>query len=294
MRYTRAVRLARLQVGTNDYLVRYQDGDEEAVPIAAPSSAAGDPVRELATADVDLADPAAVAGLAPIAPPIAISEAVVLAPLTSPSKIMAIGLNYADHARESGAAVPTAPLLFSKFASSIVGPGVAVEYRTEDSEQVDYEAELAVVVGRAGRDISEAAALDHVLGYTCANDVSARDAQFADNQWVRGKSFDTFCPLGPAIVTRDEIDDVQALAVRCRVNGVILQDGTTADMIFGVTELVAYLSRFFTLEAGDVILTGTPYGVGFARNPPVFLLDGDTVEVDIEGVGVLSNPVRVR
>ncbi|MBW3560971.1 MAG: fumarylacetoacetate hydrolase family protein [Actinobacteria bacterium] len=223
-----------------------------------------------------------------------IGEVELLAPLSSPQKIIAIGLNYADHARESGTEPPSAPVAFAKLPNSIIGPDEPIRFRRADTQQVDYEAELAVVIGRRGRDIPEERALDHVFGYTVCNDVSARDAQFADGQWIRGKSYDTFCPLGPWIVTADELPDPQSLAIRCRVNGETLQDSSTKEMIFGVAELVSYLSRFLTVEAGDVIATGTPYGVGFARTPPRFLGDGDVVEVEVEGIGTLRNPVIVE
>ena len=211
----------------------------------------------------------------------------VLAPLANPSKILAIGLNYADHAPESGITPPELPIFFAKTPNTIVGPNDPIVYRTADSTQVDYEAELAVVIGRRARDVSDDETLAYVLGYTAANDESARDAQFADGQWIRGKSYDTFLPLGPAIVTSDEIRDVQSLKVTCIVNGEVLQDGTTKEMIHSVAFSVSYASRFMTLEPGDLILTGTPHGVGFARNPAIFLIDRDVVEVEVEGVGVL-------
>jgi 2-keto-4-pentenoate hydratase/2-oxohepta-3-ene-1,7-dioic acid hydratase in catechol pathway len=220
-------------------------------------------------------------------------EAALLAPVARPSKVLAIGLNYADHARETGAQLPEAPLVFAKSPGSIVGPGDVVRWRTADSSQVDYESELTVVVGRwVGPEDDLGDPLSHVLGYTVANDVSARDAQFADRQWVRSKSFDTFCPLGPWLVTADEIGDPQSLAIGCRVNGRDLQDSNTAEMIFGVAELVSYIARYMTLEPGDLILTGTPAGVGFTRQPPVFLGDGDTVTCWIDGIGELTNPVK--
>jgi 2-keto-4-pentenoate hydratase/2-oxohepta-3-ene-1,7-dioic acid hydratase in catechol pathway len=217
-----------------------------------------------------------------------------LAPLVNPSKILAVGLNYADHARESEMELPSVPVLFAKTPNTLIGPGDPIMFRKADTTEVDYEAELGVIIGRRTRDVQERVALDHVLGYTAANDVSARDAQFADGQWLRGKSFDTFAPIGPMIVTADELGDVQALRVVCRVNGEALQDGTTKEMIHGVAAIVSYVSRFCTLEPGDLILTGTPHGVGFARTPPIFLRDGDTVEVKIEGIGVLANPVRAE
>jgi 2-keto-4-pentenoate hydratase/2-oxohepta-3-ene-1,7-dioic acid hydratase in catechol pathway len=223
-----------------------------------------------------------------------LSELTRLSPLANPSKILCVGLNYAAHAAESGYEAPAAPVIFAKAPTSLIGPGQPVVFRSDDTTQVDYEAELAVVIGRTTRDIGEDHALDAVLGYTLANDVSARDAQFSDGQWLRGKSYDTFCPLGPHIVTPDEISDVQALGIRCVVNGDVLQEDTTAHMIYPVSALIAYLSRFMTLLPGDLILTGTPDGVGFARTPPVFLHDGDVVRVDIDRLGSLENPIRER
>ena len=212
-----------------------------------------------------------------------------LAPIDDPSKVVAIGLNYVDHAAEVTMDLPKDPLVFAKFPSSIVGPGDDIRWSRSVTDAVDYEAELAVVIGRPARDVAVEDALDHVFGYTCLNDVSARDLQFGDGQWVRGKSLDTFCPIGPWIVTGDEIPDPQALAIRCRVGDEVLQDGTTADMIFGVAELISRLSRAFTLDAGDVIATGTPPGVGWARDPKRLLRDDETVVVEIEGIGVLEN-----
>jgi len=215
-----------------------------------------------------------------------------LAPMPRPGKVVAIGLNYHAHAIEQNVQPPIAPLIFAKFPTSVIGPGADITWDPDLTAQVDFEAELAVVVGRRARHVSEAAALDHVLGYTCGNDVSARDLQFGDRQWVRGKSLDTFCPLGPWIVTRDELPDPQALGVRATVSGERLQDGNTRDMIFSVARILAHCSRAFTLEPGDVILTGTPAGVGVWREPKRFLRHGDVVEVDIEGIGVLRNPCR--
>ena len=208
-----------------------------------------------------------------------------------PGKIICVGLNYMDHCREQKIDPPDRPTLFAKFPTSVVGPGDAIEWPADFSTQVDYEAELAVVVGRTARRVRSDDALDYVFGYTVADDVSARDVQFSDKQWIRGKAADTFCPLGPVVVTRDEVPDPQALAIRCRVNGTTLQDSNTREMIFPVREIVAFISRAITLEPGDVILTGTPDGVGVFRDPKVFLKPGDRVEVEIEGLGLLSNPV---
>ncbi|OGD18418.1 MAG: fumarylacetoacetate hydrolase [Candidatus Aminicenantes bacterium RBG_16_63_16] len=215
-----------------------------------------------------------------------------LSPLPNPPKIVAIGLNYMDHCREQNVPVPDRPLVFAKFSSSIIGPGDDIVWDPALTQQVDYEAELGVVIGRRARRVSVERALEYVFGYTIVNDVSARDLQFPDKQWVRGKSLDTFCPLGPFIVTADEIPDPQALAIKCRVNGRYLQNSSTSEMIFGVRELVARLSQSFTFEPGDLIATGTPDGVGVFRRPPVFLQDGDTVIVEIEGIGQLENRAR--
>ncbi len=213
------------------------------------------------------------------------------APLRAPSKVACVGLNYHDHCRETGMAAPERPLIFAKFPSSLVGPDAAVEWPQGLTEQVDWEVELAVVMGRRIRHASDREALDAVFGYTAANDVSARDLQFADQQWVRAKSIDSFCPLGPVIVTPDEFGDPQDKSLLARVNGETMQNSTTAEMIFGVAEIVSFLSRACTLEPGDLILTGTPWGVGAFRDPPVFLEPGDRVEVEVEGVGVLANDI---
>jgi 2-keto-4-pentenoate hydratase/2-oxohepta-3-ene-1,7-dioic acid hydratase in catechol pathway len=207
-----------------------------------------------------------------------------------PGKIVCVGLNYRDHAAEGGMDLPKAPLLFAKWPNTLVGHGDAVVVPPEVT-QVDYEAELGVIIGRRAKRVSERDALDHVEGYICLNDVSARDLQFADGQWTRGKSPDTFCPVGPRLVPREEIDDPQALAIRCLVNGEALQDSSTAQMIFSVAEIIAYTSKVITLEPGDLIATGTPAGVGVFRNPKRLLQDGDEVSVEIEGLGTLTNPI---
>jgi 2-keto-4-pentenoate hydratase/2-oxohepta-3-ene-1,7-dioic acid hydratase in catechol pathway len=221
-----------------------------------------------------------------------VDELELLAPVPRPGKVVAIGRNYRDHAAEEGAEQPPAPLIFAKFPTSVVGPGVDVCWDPALTSQVDYEAELAVVIGRRARRLSPADALDAVLGYTCLNDVSARDLQFADGQWVRGKSLDTFCPMGPAIVTGDELDDAADLAIRCLINGEERQSARTSDLYFGVAQIVSHCSQAFTLEPGDVIATGTPAGVGHFRKPPVWLADGDEMVVEIEGIGRLVNRCR--
>lgn len=212
--------------------------------------------------------------------------------LVDPPNIIAIGRNYADHAKEMKAdGPPEEPLIFLKATSCIVGPDDPIVLPRSASDEVDYEAELAVIIGRRAKNVSESAALDHVLGYACANDVSARDCQKRrDKQWARGKSFDTFCPLGPWLVTPDELLP-DRLAVRSYLNGNLMQDGNTGDMIFTVAKLISYVSHQFTLLPGTVILTGTPAGVGSARNPPVFLRPGDEIAVEIEGIGRLANRV---
>jgi 2-keto-4-pentenoate hydratase/2-oxohepta-3-ene-1,7-dioic acid hydratase in catechol pathway len=214
-----------------------------------------------------------------------------IAPVPRPPKVICIGLNYRDHAIESKAEIPKSPIAFSKFATSIVGPGDAIVL-PRSSRKVDYEAEMAVVIGRKAKHVTAENALHHVLGYANFHDVSARDFQFADGQWQRGKSCDTFGPIGPAIVTADEIPDPHALRIRFRLNGETLQDSSTAQLIFRVPELIEFLSDSITLLPGDVIATGTPPGVGFARNPPIYMKDGDVAEVEVEGLGILTNTVK--
>jgi 2-keto-4-pentenoate hydratase/2-oxohepta-3-ene-1,7-dioic acid hydratase in catechol pathway len=220
-----------------------------------------------------------------------LSQVTLRAPIPRPGKIIAVGLNYRDHSIEAGAkALPTTPILFAKFPTSICGPNDPIVI-PRANPQVDYEAELAVVIGRKGKAIRAADALHYVFGYMPLNDVSARTWQFGDKQWVRGKSCDTFCPIGPHLSTRDEIPDPHALAICARVNGVTLQDSNTSKMIFRVPELIEFISESITLEPGDIIATGTPEGVGIFRTPPVLLKPGDVVEVEIEKLGILRNPV---
>jgi 2-keto-4-pentenoate hydratase/2-oxohepta-3-ene-1,7-dioic acid hydratase in catechol pathway len=220
-------------------------------------------------------------------------EVRLLAPLPRPTKILCVGLNYRDHARETGQPIPPEPVLFSKFANSVVGPGADVVVPPE-AEQVDYEAELAVVIGRRASAVAAGKALDHVAGYTCANDVSSRSLQFRSSQWLLGKAIDTFLPLGPFMATADEVSDPQALGIRCLVNDELLQSSNTGQMIFGVAELVSFASRTITLEPGDVLITGTPSGVGMAADPPRFLRPGDRMRVEIDGLGALDNTIRAR
>lgn len=212
-------------------------------------------------------------------------------PIDRPGKIICAGLNYRDHAEEQGVAVPERPILFAKWSSALIGPGEPILI-PPISSQVDYEAELAAVIGTRVRDVSPENALEAVAGLICLNDVSARDLQFADKQWTRAKSLDTFCPVGPELVDLADVPDPQALRIRCLLNGEAVQDSTTANMVFGLAELIAYASRALTLEPGDVIATGTPGGVGFTRDPPLFLQPGDEVSVEIERLGTLTNPVR--
>lgn len=213
-----------------------------------------------------------------------------LLPPVEPRTFICVGLNYRDHAIESGAEIPKAPLLFSKTSNAISGHGHAVPLPVSSS-QVDYEAEFAVVIGRTAAKVKAENALDYVAGFTCCNDVSARDFQFADGQWYRGKSADGFGPIGPWLVTSAAIGDPHALRIQLRLNGQTLQDSSTAQLIFRIPELIAYISASITLQPGDVITTGTPPGVGFARKPPVYLKPGDRMEVEIEHIGVLANPV---
>jgi 5-carboxymethyl-2-hydroxymuconate isomerase len=214
-------------------------------------------------------------------------------PSARPGKVVAIGLNYMDHVRETGMDAPSRPLVFAKFPSSVIGDGDDIVVDRALVERVDWEVELAAIIGTRASRVSVEEALSHVFGYTVGNDVSGRDVQFADGQWVRGKSFDTFCPLGPVVVTADEIPDPQALALTTRVNGEVVQDSNTAEMVFGVAELISFCSHSFTLEPGDVLLTGTPWGCGEFMEPKRSLHDGDVVDCEIAGIGVLRNCVRV-
>ena len=219
-----------------------------------------------------------------------LSAVTLKAPIPRPEKIICIGLNYRDHAAESNQPLPDYPTVFSKYVNSVIGPAepIVIPHVTRE---VDYEGEMAVVIGKRARHVQEERALEYVAGYTCFNDVSARDFQMRTSQWTIGKTFDTFAPIGPALVTADEIADPHNLDLRVTVSGEVLQASNTRHLIFPVPELVAYLSQVMTLSAGDVIATGTPAGVGFARKPPRFLQPGDTVQVEIEGLGTLINPV---
>jgi 2-keto-4-pentenoate hydratase/2-oxohepta-3-ene-1,7-dioic acid hydratase in catechol pathway len=220
------------------------------------------------------------------------AETKLLAPIPDPHKIICIGLNYKDHAAEGGVPIPREPVLFSKYATALIGHGENIVLPAV-SQKVDYEAELVIVVGQRGRHLKAETAADHAAGYTVGHDVSARDWQLEKDgkQWMVGKTFDTFAPCGPHLVTADEVPNPHALPIKLRLNGTTMQNSNTQQMVFNTGYLLAYLSQVFTLEPGDLIYTGTPPGVGFARKPPVFLKGGDVVEVEIEGLGVLRNPV---
>jgi 2-keto-4-pentenoate hydratase/2-oxohepta-3-ene-1,7-dioic acid hydratase in catechol pathway len=215
-------------------------------------------------------------------------------PVPNPEKIICLGLNYRDHAEEAGLSAPQTPMFFAKFANSLIGPTDAIVVPPAAAAEVDYEAELAVVIGREAARLSTSEAMSCLAGVMVFNDVSARDRQLANALWTGGKAVDTFGPCGPALVTLDEIGDVMNLPVRTRVNGELVQDGTTADMIFSVAETIAFLSQIMTLRPGDIIATGTPAGVGNARTPKLFLHEGDIVEVEIDRVGRLHNPVTAE
>jgi 2-keto-4-pentenoate hydratase/2-oxohepta-3-ene-1,7-dioic acid hydratase in catechol pathway len=220
-----------------------------------------------------------------------LDRAKILAPVASPPKIICLGRNYREHAEEQGVPVPTEPVIFMKPRTAIIGPEDSIVKPTFVNE-LDYEAELAVIIGKRGKNIPTEKAREHIFGYTCFNDVSARDIQFKDKQWTRGKSFDTFAPMGPCITTRNEIDDPNNLWIKTKVNGELRQNSSTRNMVFNVYQLVHELSRIMTLEPCDVIATGTPAGVGFATKPrPKFLSPGDTVEISIQNIGTLRNTV---
>jgi len=228
----------------------------------------------------------------PNAVKVAVSAAKLHAPVPDPQKIICVGLNYRDHAIESKMAIPKEPVLFSKFPSALIGHGEAIVV-PKVSTKVDYEAELVIVVGKRGRHISEAKAMDFVAGYSVGHDVSARDWQLEKDgkQWMVGKTFDTFAPIGPTLVTKDEVPDPHKLGIRLRLDGKTMQNSNTEQMIFSVAQIIAYLSIILTLEPGDLIFTGTPPGIGHALTPPVYLRGGETAEVEIDGLGLLRNPV---
>ena len=223
--------------------------------------------------------------------PFPLDRSALKAPVQAPQKVVCIGLNYKDHAAEQNADVPEKPVLFPKWANSVIGPNDVVEVPAA-AKKIDYEAELAVVIGRRARAVSQTDALDYVGGYMCANDVSARDLQFEGPQWTRGKAIDTFLPTGPWLVTPDEVGDPQSLAIRTVIGDEVLQDSSTAHMAFSVAELISFLSQTMTLVPGDIIATGTPAGVGFVREPSRYLADGEEVTVEIERIGSITNTVR--
>lgn len=230
------------------------------------------------------------AGLEPGPRSLPLPEVRLLAPILRPGKIVCVGRNYAEHARERGSKIPTQPIFFLKSNNTLCGPDDAIVIPPA-SGQVDYEAEMAVVIGKGGKNIPEDKAYEHVAGYMCLNDVSARDLQSADKQWFRGKSCDTFAPTGPWIVTPDEIPDPHSLRISLTLNGQTMQDSNTGNMIFKIPFLISYLSRTLTWEPGDILSTGTPEGVGSGRTPPVFMKPGDSVSITIEKIGTLTNPV---
>ncbi|MBX3012468.1 MAG: fumarylacetoacetate hydrolase family protein [Caldilineaceae bacterium] len=222
---------------------------------------------------------------------VALGDVKLLAPIPNPNKVIAIGLNYLDHIRETNSKTPSIPIMFTKYTTSIIGDGDTIHWDPKETEKVDWEVELAVVIGKRAYRVSEESAFDYIVGYTVCNDVSARDLQGErGDQWIRGKSLDTFCPLGPALVTKDEIADPHNLGLRTIVNGQTMQDSNTSQLLFKIPHLIAYLSRAFTLLPGDVIITGTPPGVGMGMKPPVWLKDGDVVKVEIDGIGSITNP----
>src|SRR4051794_10666438 len=260
------------------------------VDLHATDAALPPSVRQLL--DANMLDRAQKAAQAPNAVKFAATAVTLLAPVPDPQKIVCLGLNYRDHAAESGSPIPRDPVLFSKYPTALIGQGAAI-HLPRVSQEVDFEAELVIVVGKRGRHVREADALQYVAGYTVGHDVSARDWQLKKDgkQWMVGKTFDTFAPTGPHLVTRDEAPDPHTLPIKLRLNDQTMQDSNTKQMVFNVGELLAYLSQVFTLQPGDLIFTGTPPGVGVARKPPVFMKGGDVAEVEIEGLGVLRNPV---
>jgi 2-keto-4-pentenoate hydratase/2-oxohepta-3-ene-1,7-dioic acid hydratase in catechol pathway len=249
-------------------------------------------VRALLEAGPDAMAAAQRAGASPKARRIPVSQGSFLSPVHDPKKITCLGQNYSDHAKETGSPIPKEPVLFSKYATALTGHNCQIELPSV-SQEVDFEAELVIVIGKRGRHIRPENAFDYVAGYTVGHDVSARDWQLRKDgkQWMAGKTFDTFAPNGPFLVTKDEVPDPRNLKISLKLNGQVMQNSTTHNMIFGVPEILPYISTIFTVEPGDLIYTGTPPGVGMARKPPVYLKPGDVTEVEIEGLGVLRNPV---
>ena len=275
------MQLARVRFGGAVYLAKAEADDTVELLIREGPDPFADVLRDTLAKGLDLER----AGSRTIS----LNDCKVLAPVRFPSKFLAVGLNYLDHAAESEMETPKVPLVFSKASSSICGPDDPVSFPTTDVEEVDYEAELAFVVGRRCKGLTEREAEDAIFGYTACNDISSRRAQFSDGQWFRGKSFDSFAPLGPWVVT--DLGGAPDLGIRCLVNGEVMQDDRTSNMIFSPATILAYLSQFMTLWPGDIIATGTPPGVGFARVPPVFLRPGDNVAVEIEDIGRLRSSI---
>ncbi|MEP7358509.1 MAG: fumarylacetoacetate hydrolase family protein [Anaerolineales bacterium] len=274
-------RLGALMPGSTDKIIDLNRGNASLPDNMIAFLEGGPAARAAAQSVIDAAAPAAMAGLAAVT---------LQAPVPRPGKIICIGLNYRDHAAESGQAIPTYPIIFSKFANVVIGPGQPIVL-PKISQEVDYEAELGVVIGKRGRSISEADALSYVGGYLPFHDVSARDYQMRTSQWVIGKTFDTFGPMGPSLTTADEIPDPHTLDITLSIGGEVLQSSNTKNLIFTVAQLIYHLSAVMTLEPGDLIATGTPGGVGAARNPKRFLKPGERVRIEIERLGILENPV---
>lgn len=283
------MKLVTFREGNTDR-VGARSGDRIVDLSAADSSIPADMRSFLEAGDAALA--AAEKAVSAGGPDFAAGEVKILAPISNPEKVVCIGLNYADHAAESGMDIPSEPVVFSKYASAIVGPGDTIKLPPSSSEP-DYEVELVVVIGKGGFNISEGDALGHVAGYTVGHDVSARDYQLQKpgGQWMMGKTFDTFAPIGPDLVTADEVADPHNLGIRCILNGETVQDSNTKQLIFNIPQLIAYLSHVFTLKPGDLIFTGTPPGVGMARDPQLWLKAGDHVVCEVDGIGRLENPV---
>jgi 2-keto-4-pentenoate hydratase/2-oxohepta-3-ene-1,7-dioic acid hydratase in catechol pathway len=277
------MRISRVAVGSRtDFAMQADDGAW--VPYSTLGIDAPDTATALRQGGVALARTQAGLGQR-------LSNVPLQCPIVRPGSIIAIGLNYMDHIRETAANVPERPVVFAKFSSALVGPHDPIIVDSRLTEQADYESELAVVIGSDARWVSEDRALESVFGYAVANDVSARDWQRTDGQLSRSKSFDTFCPIGPWITSADEVPDPQVLGIRSSVNGEIRQESSTAEMVFSVAQLIAFLSRTMTLRAGDVILTGTPHGVGMARKPPTYLVPGDVVRCEVDQLGAVENRV---
>jgi 2-keto-4-pentenoate hydratase/2-oxohepta-3-ene-1,7-dioic acid hydratase in catechol pathway len=213
------------------------------------------------------------------------------APIPNPQKVVAIGQNYRDHCAEQGVPIPERPIIFAKFPTAIIGPDEPITWNPDLTQQVDYEAELAVVIGKRAKNVAQKDAFEYIAGYMNGNDVSARDLQFGDKQWVRGKSLDTFCPTGPYLVTKDEVPNPHNLTIRAMLNGQVMQNSNTSNLIFDIPYLIEFITKAITLLPGDILLTGTPPGVGVFRKPPVLLKPGDTISVEVEGLGTLTNPV---